>query len=519
LSVRVIPGQLEAARVTLRGRRIGAVIARTATFNVAAAVTAALGGVILARALGPTARGEYAAVIAWFGILLVIGEMGQSAAVCFYAARDPLSARDYVATSRAMMLVTGAVAMAGGLLLAPVLAHGNPGLADAYRIAFAGSAVTFTGTSYTFSLQARSIGRWNLVRLSQPVLSLAAVIVLWRLRLLSLQAVLYTLAVTMTIQLGFAYYHCRRCGLAPGRVRAALVRPLATYGLSQLAAITPASVNLLLDQLVLSQLVPAADLARYSIAASITLVPVPLVSAIGNVAFPRLAAQRTVTLQGQWLQRAAVLTSAGLAFAILAPVVMSSYWVIPLVFGPAYRGAVPLLWILAPGGVFMASSQVAGDLLRGRDRPGLVAVAQSVAAVFTVVLLIVLLPSMGVAAAAIASTVAYGVALAVMIRCLWRLPQAGQAAGPAGDQRDPGAPPTPPRRARGSHRRERAILPKMPPGDRSGKGDLCALELSGRPGRTPSRRTSSRGCPRLGTTRCRWARPIGSAARTPHERH
>lgn len=308
-------------------------IARTATFNVAAAVTAGLSGVILARALGPTVRGEYAAVIAWFGILLMIGEVGQSGAVCFYVARHPSSAHDYVATSRAMMLVTGGVAVVGGLLLAPVLAHGNPGLADAYRIAFAGSAITFVGTSYTFSLQARSIRQWNLVRLSQPVLGLAIVIVLWRLRLLSLHAVIYTLVATMTVQLGYAYYHCRHCGLAPGRVRAALVRPLVTYGLSQFAATAPTSVNLLLDQLVLSQLVPAADLGRYSIAASITLIPVPLVSAIGNVAFPRLAAQRTVTAQGQWLQRAAVLSSAGMAVAILAPVVVSSYWVIPLVFG------------------------------------------------------------------------------------------------------------------------------------------------------------------------------------------
>jgi O-antigen/teichoic acid export membrane protein len=148
-----------------------------------------------------------------------------------------------------------------------------------------------------------------------------------------------------------------------------------------------------------------------------------------------------MSAQAQWLQRAAVLSSAGLAVVILAPVVVSSYWVIPLVFGPAYRGAVPLLWILAPGGVFIASSQVVGDLLRGRGRLGLVAVAQGLAAVFTVVLLIVLLPSMGVAAAAIASTVAYGVALAVMIRCLWRLTRVGPAgdSGKCHDRPAPGA--------------------------------------------------------------------------------
>ena len=44
---------------------------------------------------------------------------------------------------------------------------GTPGFASAYRIAFAGSVIAFVGASYTFSLQARSIRRWNLVR-AQP---------------------------------------------------------------------------------------------------------------------------------------------------------------------------------------------------------------------------------------------------------------------------------------------------------------------------------------------------------------
>ena len=117
-----------------------------------------------------------------------------------------------------------------------------------------------------------------------------------------------------------------------------------------------------------------------------------------------------------------------MASAILLPIAAIAYWLIPEVFGPAYRGAVPLLWILTPGGIFLACGQVVGDLLRGLGRPGLVAAAQGLAAVFTVILLFTLLPGTGVAAAAIASTVAYGVALAVMIRWLWRPPRPQVAA-------------------------------------------------------------------------------------------
>jgi O-antigen/teichoic acid export membrane protein len=248
-----------------------------------------------------------------------------------------------------------------------------------------------------------------------------------------------TLIATMAIQLGYAYYWCRRSDLAPGRARADLVRPLARYGLTQFAATAPATVNAYLDQLVLSQFVPPADLGRYAIAVSITLVPVPLVSAIGNVAFPRLAARRVISADGRRLQRAAVraavLATAAMASAILLPIAAIAYWLVPAVFGPAYEGAVPLLWVLTPGGIFLACSGVVSDLLRGLNRPGLVAAAQGLAAVFTVILLLALLPIAGVVAAAIASTVAYGIALAVMVRWLWRRPPASKAR----HRREPGA--------------------------------------------------------------------------------
>jgi O-antigen/teichoic acid export membrane protein len=259
----------------------GRAVVRTAGFNVAAMVAAGLGGIILARALGPTVRGEYAAVTSWFGFALMIGGMGQPAALCFYVASDPERAREYVATSRAMMLTTGALTLGAGILLAPLLAHGQHGVATGYRIAFGASIVAFVGASYTFSLQARNLRAWNLVRVSQPILALIAIGVLWRLQLLSLNAALIILAATMVLQLGWAYRCGRKAGLVPGHARAALIRPLAVYGVAQIAALTPAALNADLDQLMLSQLVRPADLGRYAIAVSLSSLPIPLVGVYG----------------------------------------------------------------------------------------------------------------------------------------------------------------------------------------------------------------------------------------------
>jgi O-antigen/teichoic acid export membrane protein len=414
----------------LRRRGMARSIARTAGFNVAGAAAAGLAGVILARALGPTARGEYAAVTSWFGVALMVGGMGQPAALCYYVARQPQRGREYVATSRAMMLTTGTVALCAGLLLAPLLAHGNRAVVLGYRIAFGASIVSFIGASYTFSLQARDLRRWNVIRLSQPVLSMIVTIVLWRLRLLTLDVALIVIATTMALQLALAYVTCRRVGLAPGRAHAALIRPLSVYGMAQIAALTPALLNADLDQLILSQTVPAADLGRYAIAVTLTQVPLPVVSAIGNVAFPRLASQRVLTAATLRLQRRALLGSAALAVALLVPLAVLAPWFVPLVFGAAYRGTVPLVWMLTPGTVFLACGQVVGDLLRGRSQPSTVAWAQGFAAIFTVVLLLTLLPVVGVSGAAIASTVAYGVAFFAMLRRLVRLPRHARGSGP-----------------------------------------------------------------------------------------
>lgn len=143
-------------------------MARTAGFNMATTVSVGLGGVIAGRALGPTMCGEYAAITAWFGIACMVGQMDWPAALCFYVARDPLRARDYVATSRTMMLTTGMASLTAGV----VLARGSPEVGGGFRIAFGSSVVTYAGTSYTYSLQPRHLFRWNVVHTTQPVLAL-----------------------------------------------------------------------------------------------------------------------------------------------------------------------------------------------------------------------------------------------------------------------------------------------------------------------------------------------------------
>jgi O-antigen/teichoic acid export membrane protein len=416
------PARYRIAASAIRGSGAARPVVETACYSVGGTMAAGLGGVVLARTLGPAVRGEYAAVTAWLGIALLIGGLGQPAALCYYVAQQPGQARSYVATSRAMMVVTGSVALVAGMLLAPVLAHGDPNLTLGYRIAFCGVIVGFAGSCYTYALQARNFASWNVIRSTQPVLAFASICGLWAVHRLSLDTALIALVGTLIAQCAWAQHRCRREQLAPGRARRHLVRPLATFGIAQMASLAPWTLNTYLDQLLLSQLAPAADLGRYAIAVSITSLPMPVVSAIGYTAFPRLAARSTVSSSDQQLLKMAVILSAAIAAVLLVPGAVAATWLVPLVFGARYAGVVPLLWILTPGGVFIACGQVTGDMLRGRKNLSVVAYSQWIAVIATVAGLCALLPTMGVAGAAVASTVAYGVALAAMVRSLWKTP-------------------------------------------------------------------------------------------------
>jgi O-antigen/teichoic acid export membrane protein len=393
-------------------------VATTAMANITAVATAGGAGIIIARALGPTFRGEYAAVIAWFGVALVLGDLGQAAATTFFVARDSPRASDYVATSRTIMAISGTAVAAVGLLAVPVLPSGSHAMAWGYRLAFLTCLASLVGASYTAALQATSLRRWNLVRTFQPSLFVAVVAVLYLAERLTFMTALAALSLTVVARTALTLALCRNQGLTGGRADLGLARPMTHYGLSQLAGSTPTVLTARLDQLVLSLAATPAALGHYAVAVSLTGLAVPVVSAAGQVSFPRLASQALSGAGMHRLQRGALLTSASIGTTLMLALGLGASWLVPAVFGAGYRDAVPLVWLLAPGGVFLACGQVCGDLLNGRGRPLVVARAQGAAAAATILLLAALVPAIGVAGAALASSAATGVALLIMLRAI-----------------------------------------------------------------------------------------------------
>jgi len=368
--------QLASAVVTrsIAASRHGVVHAAGANLAIVGVTTIA--GVLIARTLGAEGRGYYAAIMAWFALAQVLGEVGQSGAVTFWVSKDPARGKNYVASARLLMLVAGGTVSVVGILASELLSQGVEGVTIAYQIAFAGCLLNSLCASYVYGLQAVSIKRWNAVRLSQPVVYLLLVASLSLTGTLNIVSLSGVLVASTLAQFVAAIQQAYVVGLAGGKARRNLLRDLSLYGIAYSGSAVPATLSSQFDRLVLSRVAAPAQLGEYAVASTVAGLVLPFSTAVASVAFPRSASAKLDESGRRRIERRAILGTAVISGGLCLLVGAAGAPLIPLVFGDSFTGSVELVWWLIPAILFRSVSQVVSALLRGRQRPGLATYGQ-----------------------------------------------------------------------------------------------------------------------------------------------
>ena len=394
-----------------------------------------LASVSVARSLGAEGRGYYAAIMAWFALAQVLGEIGQSGAVTFWVAQDPLRRRDYVATSRLLMLGIGAMISAIGIGVAPALSGGVESVTITYQITFAGCFLNSVCAAFVYALQAVSTYRWNLVRVSQPIAYLILVVGFGLAGILDLIWLSVALVLSIAAQFMIATIQARLVGLVRGKADRDVFHGLIRYGFAYAASAVPGTLASQYDRLALSKTVPAASLGQYAVASSVASLVSPFATAVSSVVFPRSAAVGQDEVARLRMENRSVVSTALVSVAISSVMAFLAAPLVPLVFGAAFLPAVGLVWWLAPAMVLRAISQVANALLRGRHRPGLASYGQlSVLAVGACAVL-PLIGWLGVRGAAVAVGLGEAVGLTLSLLMLARERRRASAERVSGSRR------------------------------------------------------------------------------------
>lgn len=381
--------------------------------NLALLVVAVVTSSLQARLLGPDGRGYLAAIQMWALFLMNLGHLGIPTALAYYTGRSSRSSEavgSYITTSWISMMPLALLWVWIGWSLLPEFLDGQP--ADVVRSAqlfmFILPLAYISRVSLAFQ-GLKSFGVWAIFRLQKPLLFVVLLVILG----------LTGSATPFTVSGGFVaislaspvlvLYLLRHAGIRLYRPTLSRLRELLDYGLRSVVGTVPEALNTRVDQMFMVFLLSAEELGLYVVAVSWSLALGPAVQAIGDLAFPYVAAMEKAEDATRFFA-----TSVRTSFfvIILATLLLMAATPIafPLLFGADFAGALPVALVLLVASAFFGLRTVMNNGLRGLGYPEGTAIAEIASLFVTVSLLIALLPRMGIMGAAIASLAAYACA-------------------------------------------------------------------------------------------------------------
>ena len=396
-----------------------------------------LGQSLLAYLLLPAGRGEYAVCVAFGSLLGVLFPISVANGAQYYT----VSGR--IGLSRCLCGAVG-VCLAGSVVAAIValpLIHGGVALfrkADPASFQLALWLVPLIAVSSVAELQLAGLRRFAplaVFLLLQSVTIVSGILVLvWTLDA-GVNGALFALIAGYVVKLVCCIRDLRnKCGLRLELPSAMELRYIVGYGLRYHIAQVGNDVEPRVGVFVLGMLAGRADIGLFAAASTIMLRLGYLMSAVAPVLFPRVAKNPAKSMEtiGRSL-RLVCLTTAGTVAAFLAicePVVR-------ILLSEAFVPVVPLLWIMAPGIVAYAASNVLMSWFTGSGRPGIGSSALWLSLTVNITASLALYPTLGIRSVAWAITAglfARGLFLAVMLhrttgwswRSLW-LPRRNDA--------------------------------------------------------------------------------------------
>lgn len=361
---------------------------------------------ILAASLQPEGRGIVAAATAPLLLAVALASLGLPGALTHWIARRPAVLRSAAVIAALTCTVVGAGTTVLLVALSPALAGGEPSLAALIGLA----AVALVPNLLAGLLQAIAAGvhAWRLVTAERIVTQgsrLLVIAVLAATGSLTVEAAVITIALSPVLGALLYLGLLRRPtaesdstnGTVPSRIRS---RVLLSYGgrvwLGALSGIILSRI----DQALLVPLAGAVALGVYAVAVNIADIPLIVANAVREVSF----STHSATTDHAALARAARLTTA-VVLVVSAGLTAALPIVVPLLFGAGYASAVPVAAVLLLGLVLGSPGSLAGVGLAAAGRPGLRSVALAIAAVCSIVTLVLLAPVAGALGAAVATLV------------------------------------------------------------------------------------------------------------------
>jgi O-antigen/teichoic acid export membrane protein len=374
-------------------------------------VLSLISGVMTARLLGSSGRGEIAAIVTIGQTIGWAVSIGCFQAIVFHNSRNPDDSRANIGTWIAIAVPMGVIGViAGELIVGPLFREQSAQTVHLARLWILLIPLMPISEALSGALVAsRDFAAANALRLMQQVITVAVYLLLWIADAFSVETVMLTQLIVITSYLGLLLLRThRRIGIHWPRRR--LARSGLSYGFRAQASNIGGQLNARLDLFIMPAFLVASQIGLYAVAVSVSALIVSLAGSLTMIVQP-VAASGGSRSSAQVAKMFHATMLMGIMLAI--PVALLAPWLLELVYSSQFSGAAGALRLLAPGAVLLAMSNIVVSGLYGQNRPATAGATQLPGVVITVVGLLLFLRSGGIEAAALISTITYATSLVI----------------------------------------------------------------------------------------------------------
>jgi O-antigen/teichoic acid export membrane protein len=322
-------------------------------------------GILTARLLHPEGRGALAAVLFWPEILAGVGICGLNEALVYRMGQGKESA-DGIRTAVVSALGLAAVTIAAGLLLMPYLL----GQARAMWINAASGYLVFFIPLNFLSLTLLAVDqaqlrfhRYNLLKLSVPMVYVIGFVGLWVFHAVSVETVLWANLIGNAIGAGI------RIGISrhqlAGKFSFNEAKSLTFTGLSFHATLLVVLLSSRIDRILVLALWDNATVGLYIAAFTYSASALSIITnTVHTIVFPRIANSRDDAQGCTLLSRALRISMLVITLGTI-PMIALAPWLVPGLFGVDFKAAIVPSVLLLAAYIPLAMRQIIVRSVRG----------------------------------------------------------------------------------------------------------------------------------------------------------
>jgi O-antigen/teichoic acid export membrane protein len=375
--------------------------------QVAVAVLSLGNALVVSRGLGPSGRGDVVFLTTIAFLVSSLATVGVQEANVNVAGAQPHLRRALATNSIILSMAFGCLGIgAVTILVVLVPAAGGGATTPLLALTLASLPSLVLSTYLRFLIQGEyGFAVTNLVWVLPAVLNLSINGVFAVAGDLSVGVAVATWIAGQLLSTVILVWYVARRSTGFGRPSLSLARGTLGFGLKSHVGRVMLLGNYRMDQWILGAIAGARELGLYSVAVAFAEGLFLLPTALSAVQRPDLVRAS----QAEAVRRTAVIFRGALLLTILAAVslIAAAPVLVVQLFGEDFRGAVDDLQVLSLGAFGIVALKQIGNALTARHLPSRASLGIGVAFVSTLVLDVLLIPSLGGLGAAIASTLSY----------------------------------------------------------------------------------------------------------------